>query len=108
LPASPSEAEESLVYEKLPADVAERTVLLMDPVLATGETALRAVKVLLDKGVDEGRILLLTLVAAPAGVHQVCAAHPRLKLVTSEIDEAEVDGSVVPGMGEFGDRYFCD
>ena len=65
-------------------------------------------QVLLDKGVDEGRILFLNLVAAPEGVHRICRAFPRLKLVTSEIDEGLQSFAVIPGVGEFGDRYFCD
>jgi uridine kinase len=98
-----------LIYEKLPADIADRHVLLMDPILATGNSAATAVQVLLDKGVCEGRILFLTLVAAPEGVRRVCGAFPRLRLVTSEIDEGldPATGRVTPGVGEFGDRYFC-
>lgn len=99
----------TLIYEKLPADIAERHVLLMDPILATGNSAATAVQVLLDKGVSEGRILFLTLIAAPEGVRRVCGAFPRLRLVTSEIDEGldPATGRVNPGVGEFGDRYFC-
>jgi uridine kinase len=98
-----------LVYEKLPADIAQRYVLLMDPILGTGETAARAVQVLLDKGVEEGRILFLSLIAAPEGVHRLCRAFPRLKVITSEIDEGiDANFRVVPGVGEFGDRYFCE
>ncbi|KAL6770595.1 hypothetical protein ACKKBF_B31885 [Auxenochlorella protothecoides x Auxenochlorella symbiontica] len=100
--------EREIVYEKLPTDIAERYVLLMDPILASGYSAQRAIQVLLDKGVDEGRILFLNLVAAPEGVHRICRAFPRLKLVTSEIDEGLEAFAVIPGVGEFGDRYFCD
>ena len=56
--------EQEIVYEKLPADIAERYVLLMDPILGTGGSAARAVQVLLDKGVDEGKILFLRWVGA--------------------------------------------
>lgn len=67
------------------------------------------VQVLLDKGVDENRILFLNLISAPEGIHRICKQFPRLKLITSEIDEAVNDEyQVVPGVGEFGDRYFCD
>ncbi len=60
---------------------------------------------LLDKGVDESRILFLTLIAAPEGVHKICREFPRLKLITSEIDERIDEHSCVcPGVGEFGDR----
>ncbi|KAK9826746.1 hypothetical protein WJX81_004221 [Elliptochloris bilobata] len=102
--------EQELIYEKLPADIAERHVLLLDPILATGNSAARAIQVILGKGVDEGRILFLTLIAAPEGVHRICRTFPRVKVITSEIDEGidERTYQVVPGVGEFGDRYFCD
>jgi uridine kinase len=110
LPCSVGSAKkrDELVYEKLPADIAERHVLLLDPVLGTGNTALRAVKVLLDKGVREERIMLLTLIASRHGIQEVMTKRPDIKIITSEIDR-DIDSNfrVVPGVGEFGDRYFC-
>ncbi|EIE19251.1 putative uracil phosphoribosyl transferase [Coccomyxa subellipsoidea C-169] len=102
--------EKELIYEKLPADIAERHVLVMDPILATGNSAVRAIQVVLSKGVDEGKILFLSLIAAPEGIHMVCRKFPRVKVITSEIDEGidESTFQVVPGVGEFGDLYFCD
>jgi uridine kinase len=64
--------------------------------------------VLLEKGVEESRILFLTLIAAPQGIQNVCSRFPLLKVITSEIDEGMENFHVVPGVGEFGDRYFCD
>ena len=80
----------------------------MDPVLGTGNTASRAVRVLLDKGVDARRIQLLTLIASRQGVQHVLRESPGVQIITTEIDP-EIDGNyrVVPGVGEFGDRYFC-
>mmetsp|Transcript_2011 Transcript_2011/g.4145 ORF Transcript_2011/g.4145 Transcript_2011/m.4145 type:complete len:473 (+) Transcript_2011:79-1497(+) len=99
--------EKVIVYERLPDDIAERYVLLMDPILGTGGSASRAIQVLLDKGVSESKILFLTLIAAPEGIHTVCKEFPSLKVITSEIDECiDVDFRVSPGVGEFGDRYF--
>lgn len=99
--------EKVLIYERLPDDIHERYVLLMDPILGTGGSACRAVQVLLDKGVQEQKILFLTLIAAPEGVHTLCRQYPALKVITSEIDDC-IDSNfrVVPGVGEFGDRYF--
>jgi uridine kinase len=95
-----------VIYEKLPRDIADRHVLLMDPVLTTGHTATKAVETLLAKGVSEERIIFLSILASPSGVARLCGAHPRLRLVTAEIDEG-VDGiELVPGMGEFGQRYY--
>ncbi|CAA0820153.1 Uridine kinase-like protein 5 [Striga hermonthica] len=96
-----------LIYEKLPSDIASRHVLLLDPVLASGNSAIKAISVLLNKGVPESNIIFLNLIAAPEGIHTVCKKFPRLKIVTSEIDMAlNVEMNVIPGMGEFGDRYF--
>lgn len=101
--------ERELIYEKLPADIAERYVLLMDPILGTGGSAGRAVKILLEKGVLEHKILFLTLIAAPEGIHSLLKKYPKMKLITSEIDERiDENFRVVPGVGEFGDRYFCE
>lgn len=99
---------QNIAYEKLPHDIAQRHVLLMDPILATGSCAVRAIEQLIKRrGVDEGKIILLTLIAAPRGIHRVCARFPRLQVITSEIDsETGDDGSVRPGVGDFGDRYF--
>lgn len=96
------------MYEKLPADIADRFVMLMDPILGSGNSALRAIQVLLENGVEEGKILFLTVIAAPEGIRRVCGTYPRIKVLTSEIDEGMNDYHVVPGMGEWGDRYFCE
>ncbi|XP_024974958.1 uridine kinase-like protein 5 [Cynara cardunculus var. scolymus] len=96
-----------LIYEKLPKDIASRQVLLLDPVLASGDSAVEAISLLLSKGVSESNIIFLNLIAAPEGIHAVCRQYPRLKIVTSEIDSGLNEHSrVIPGMGEFGDRYF--
>ncbi|KAL8475354.1 hypothetical protein ACS0TY_028145 [Phlomoides rotata] len=96
-----------LIYEKLPSDIASRHVLLLDPVLASGNSAVKAVSVLISKGVAESNIVFLNLIASPEGMHTVCKKYPRLKIVTSEIDTSlNKDLQVIPGMGEFGDRYF--
>ncbi|KAI3713249.1 hypothetical protein L1987_71823 [Smallanthus sonchifolius] len=98
---------QQLIYEKLPKDIASRQVLLLDPVLASGDSALEAISLLLNKGVSESNIIFLNLIAAPEGIHAVCRQYPRLKIVTSEIDEGLNEHSrVIPGMGDFGDRYF--
>ncbi|XP_016705919.1 uridine kinase-like protein 4 isoform X2 [Gossypium hirsutum] len=96
-----------LIYEKLPQDISERHVLLLDPILGTGNTAVKAISLLTRKGVPESNIIFLNLISAPQGVHVVCKSFPRVKIVTSEIDIGLNEGfRVIPGMGEFGDRYF--
>lgn len=97
------------VYAKLPSDIASRYVLVLDPVLGTGNTACRVVQVLLERGVAQSKILFLSLIAAPEAVQRVCDAYPQITLVTSEIDDGvDLTHAVTPGVGEFGDRYFCE
>ncbi|XP_068636435.1 uridine kinase-like protein 3 isoform X3 [Aristolochia californica] len=96
-----------LIYEKLPNDISDRHVLLLDPILGTGNSAVQAISLLIRKGVPEFNIIFLNLISAPQGVHVVCKAFPRIKIVTSEIEIGlNEDFRVIPGMGEFGDRYF--
>ncbi|EXC31333.1 Uridine kinase-like protein 1 [Morus notabilis] len=96
-----------LIYEKLPKDISERHVLLLDPVLATGNSANQAIELLIQKGVPESHIIFLNLISAPEGIHCCCKRFPSLKIVTSEIDVAlNEEFRVIPGLGEFGDRYF--
>lgn len=95
-----------IIYEKLPGDIARRYVLLLDPILASGNSALAAIGLLLAKGVEEEKIIFLALIAAPQGIMAVCARHPALTLVVSEIDAglSATTHVVIPGIGEFGDR----
>jgi uracil phosphoribosyltransferase len=96
-----------LYYSNLPADVARRRVLLLDPMLATGGSALAAVRVLLDKGVLEENIVFVNFLASPEGLAAVSERHPRLRIVTSAIDERLNENAyMLPGIGDFGDRYF--
>nr|XP_018681075.1 PREDICTED: uridine kinase-like protein 3 isoform X4 [Musa acuminata subsp. malaccensis] len=96
-----------LIYHNLPKDIEDRNVLLLDPILGTGNSAVQAISLLLQNGVQESNIIFLNLISAPQGVHVVCKRFPRIKIVTSEIEFGlNEDFRVVPGMGEFGDRYF--
>ncbi|KAG1666980.1 hypothetical protein FOA52_004263 [Chlamydomonas sp. UWO 241] len=106
---STTSSQQELIYEKLPCDIASRQVLLLDPVLGTGNTACNVIRVLLQHGVKEAHILFLCIVAAPEGIHKVCREHPGVRIVTSEIDRGiNSESVVVPGVGEFGDRYFSE
>ncbi|XP_028765081.1 uridine kinase-like protein 2, chloroplastic [Neltuma alba] len=99
--------ETQLIYEKLPKDISERHVLLLDPVLGTGNSASQAIELLIRNGVPESRIIFLNLISAPEGIHRVCKRFPYLKIVTSEIEVGlNEEFRVIPGLGEFGDRYF--
>jgi len=92
-------------YFKAPEDVADRLVIVMDPMLATGNSAIAAVDMLKDKGVSKLR--LMCLLAAPEGVAKFTAAHPDVPVWTAAIDDHLNDhGYIVPGLGDAGDRMF--
>lgn len=76
-----------LFYEKLPPDIKDRWVLLLDPMLATGGSAIMAVQVLKAKGVPEERILFLNLIASPEGVRNFAEEVPKVRVVTAFIDQ---------------------
>jgi len=103
----PGFGEYRVVYSKLPKDIDQRFVLLMDPVIGQGWTATKAIEHLLDSGVLEERIIFLNIVCSPTGVHNICGRFPKLHLVTCSIDKGlTTDKLVYPGVGNFGDRYF--
>jgi len=105
--SSPVMYNSRIHYEKLPHDIADRYVLLLDPILATGVSAQSAIDLLLERGVQEEKILFLTVIASTQGVHHLCTRYPRMKVITSEVDAGlSDDNKVIPGVGEFGDRYF--
>ncbi|KAL1408225.1 Uracil phosphoribosyltransferase, synthesizes UMP from uracil [Vanrija albida] len=96
-----------LFYAKLPEDIAERFVLLLDPMLATGGSCIKAIEVLLSHGVKEEKILFLNLIASPLGTDAVCKRFPKLRMITAWVDEGlDSHSYIVPGLGDFGDRYF--
>jgi uridine kinase len=102
-----SDTGSDVTYHKLPSDIHDRYCLLMDPILATGNSASAAIDVLLEHGVREQHIVFTTLLAAPRGVRAICSKYPSIQVVTSEVDDTCTDeGVVMPGVGEFGDRYF--
>jgi len=92
-------------YLKLPDDVAERNVILLDPMLATGNSGSAALSLLASRGAQA--ITFVCLIAAPEGIATITKAHPGLRIVTAAIDERLNDhGYILPGLGDAGDRMF--
>jgi len=90
-------------YCKLPVDSIERTIILIDPMLATGGSAMAAATKLKEVGVK--RIKFMCLVAAPEGVEKFCTAHPDIEVYAGCLDEKlNDDGYIMPGLGDAGDR----
>jgi uracil phosphoribosyltransferase len=92
-------------YFKVPGDAAERDFFVLDPMLATGGSAVSAVASL--KRAGASRIKFLCLVAAPEGVRRLSEAHPDVTIYTAALDrELNAQGYILPGLGDAGDRLF--
>ena len=92
-------------YCKMPSDIAERTMLVVDPMLATGGSAAAAITMLKEKGAK--KLILMCLVAAPEGVKVINDEHPDVSVYVAAVDEKlNEHGYIVPGLGDAGDRIF--
>ena len=92
-------------YCKLPPDIAERQVLVLDPMLATGGSSAAAIDFIKKRGAK--RIKLMCFIASPEGVEVVTKAHPDVEVFCGIVDERlNENGYIVPGLGDAGDRLF--
>ena len=92
-------------YCRLPSELAAANVVLVDPMLATGNSATQAITLLKENGAT--RIQFVALVACPAGIERVQSVHAEVPIVVAAIDpELNGRGYIVPGLGDAGDRYF--
>lgn len=92
-------------YCKLPNDIHERELIILDPMLATGGSAACAIELLKEKGANN--IKLMCLIAAPEGIKEVHKNHPEIEIYTAAVDEKlNSHAYIVPGLGDAGDRLF--
>ncbi|MCR6112360.1 uracil phosphoribosyltransferase [Bacillus sp. A301a_S52] len=92
-------------YVKLPKDIEERELIVVDPMLATGGSAIEAINVMKARGAKN--IKLMCLVAAPEGVEEMKKEHPEVDIYLAALDEKlNEKGYIVPGLGDAGDRLF--
>ena len=92
-------------YSKLPSDVSERDFIIIDPMLATGNSLIASIDILKNNGAKN--IKLMCLVAAPEGIKLINEAHPDVDIYVASVDEKLNDHSyIVPGLGDAGDRLF--
>ncbi|MFK5882055.1 MAG: uracil phosphoribosyltransferase [Sulfurospirillum sp.] len=97
--------EAEFYYAKLPKDYKNRTAIIIDPMFATGGTAIDAVNFLKSKGIED--IRFIALVSAPEGLKKFSDIHPDVKVYTAHIDDGlNENGYIVPGLGDAGDRVF--
>ncbi len=101
----PETLEPVKYYFKMPPDIGEREVIVVDPMLATGGSAIAAVNFLKEAGVK--RIRIMDIIAAPEGIAAMQQAHPDVDIYVAALDERLNDhGYIVPGLGDAGDRIF--
>lgn len=100
--------EPHLHYLKLPPSIRDSHVFLFDAQIATGWAALMALRILLDHGVEEERIIFVTIIASPVGAKAIATVYPKVRIVSSAMDDGLVGISnyITPGAGNLGERYF--
>ena len=92
-------------FVKLPGDIADRDVILLDPMLATGNSTTAAIETV--KGAGATSVRLIALIAAPEGIARIHRDHPDVPIVVASIDRALNErGYIVPGLGDAGDRLY--
>ena len=92
-------------YCKLPVGIDQKVVMVVDPMLATGGSAVDAIKMLKKRGCKN--IKFMAIIAAPEGVEKVASAHPDVKIYVSTLDRClNENGYILPGLGDAGDRIF--
>ena len=92
-------------YCKMPSDIAERDIIIVDPMLATGGSATAAIQFMKDYGCKH--IKMMNIIAAPEGIERVHKDHPDVEIYCAALDEKLNDhGYIVPGLGDAGDRIF--
>lgn len=96
-----------LYYKNLPPFTPENPILLLDPMIATGGSATLAVKILKEAGAEEKQITLISFIASPEGITRFQKDCPEVGLVVAQVDEGlDEQKRIIPGLGDFGDRYF--
>jgi len=101
----PETLEPVTYYSKLPPDIAEREVMIVDPMLATGGSIVACIDMLKQRGCRTLKVM--TIISAPEGVAKVHGAHPDVAIYTAAVDSHLNDhGYIVPGLGDAGDRLF--
>jgi len=96
-----------LYYKNLPPLNPNQQIIIIDPMIATGGTGIETLKLLQDDGVQENKILFVSIVSAPEGINKIRTSFPGITIITASEDEKlNTQKFIVPGLGDFGDRYF--
>ncbi|MFC4077357.1 uracil phosphoribosyltransferase [Salinithrix halophila] len=101
----PDTLEAVQYYSKMPSDIGERELIVIDPMLATGSSASEAIRMIKEMGARS--IRMMCLIAAPEGIERVQKDHPDVDIYVAAVDEKLNDkGYIIPGLGDAGDRLF--
>jgi uracil phosphoribosyltransferase len=94
-------------YESFPEDISQRYILVMEPMLATGGSAIVVIERLIANGVPQKQICFANILSSPEGLEKVSSLYPEVTIVTSSIEKClNPEAFMIPGIGDFGDRYF--
>jgi uracil phosphoribosyltransferase len=94
-------------FEKLPKDIKEKRILLVDPMLATGGSGALCIQKLLEKGVKEENIVFINIISCEEGIANVFRKYPKIKLISARCDPFLLPNKyIAPGLGDFGDRFY--
>lgn len=92
-------------YKKMPPNISDKKIILVDPMVATGGSALKALQMLKDEGAKD--IIFVCIISAPEGIKKISENHPDVPIYTAAIDERLNENAyIVPGFGDAGDRIF--
>lgn len=104
---NPDTKQPKYFYSHFPDDIAERSILLFEPMLATGGSLIMAIETLQKRGVPVENIYVVNVLASPSGVERLFDRYPAIQFVTSSIEQGLSEQAFMkPGIGDFGDRYF--
>lgn len=94
-------------FEKLPKDIENKRILLLDPMLGTGGSCSAAVEILKKKGVKEENIIFVNIISCVEGIDYITKLYPKMKIFTAKVDKDLLPNKyIAPGLGDFGDRFF--
>jgi len=100
-------AKAHLYYQNIPSINHQDKVIILDPMISTGGTGIETLKILRELGVQDKNVIFASIIASPEGIGAMLSEFPRLKIIQAGIDEKlNKDKFIVPGLGDFGDRYY--
>ncbi len=100
-------AQAQFYYANFPPMGKDHQIIIVDPMIATGGTGIGTLELLKEKGISEKQILFVSIVSSQEGIDAISKQYPNINIITAACDkELNKDKFIVPGLGDFGDRYF--